>query len=323
MKGDIDKDGKMSSYEKARSKAIEKAVAKKKMSKKVVLNAVGKDVHTVKANKMSDIREAVKKYFDKSKYKDRYEKNQTLDLRIEQGVAMEKGDIEEANRLKELVREREQAYKSWVPTKSTDSWKETLKKKEEFKSFIDTAEDIAGHKLVITTGGSSLNHKLSALDIGKSQLTDEQYDAIGKLAIDMGFRVGDEGDHLHIDDTIRKQEAKAKEDVKKYYEQNPPKDPSNLTELIEKGTKMEIASRKKLTKDNDPEEKRIPTSRVFYNIHEGHAHEHTREERKQKGTFEKYMSTIIPVEEQKQKDAMDKRIRLQDLIHQRNSIGGN
>jgi hypothetical protein len=32
-KGDLDKDGKISGYEKARSKAIEKAVAKKKMQK--------------------------------------------------------------------------------------------------------------------------------------------------------------------------------------------------------------------------------------------------------------------------------------------------
>ena len=42
MKGDIDKDGKMSSYEKARSKAIEKAVAKKKMSKKSCSKCGGK-----------------------------------------------------------------------------------------------------------------------------------------------------------------------------------------------------------------------------------------------------------------------------------------
>ena len=33
MKGDLNKDGKMSGYEKVRSKAINKAVMKKKMSK--------------------------------------------------------------------------------------------------------------------------------------------------------------------------------------------------------------------------------------------------------------------------------------------------
>ena len=33
QKGDLDKDGKMSGYEKARSKAIQKAMAKKKLGK--------------------------------------------------------------------------------------------------------------------------------------------------------------------------------------------------------------------------------------------------------------------------------------------------
>lgn len=42
VKGDLDKDGKMSGYEKARSKAIEKSVAKKKMSKKSCSKCGGK-----------------------------------------------------------------------------------------------------------------------------------------------------------------------------------------------------------------------------------------------------------------------------------------
>ena len=42
MKGDLNSDGKMSDYEKARSKAIEKAVAKKKMSKKSCSKCGGK-----------------------------------------------------------------------------------------------------------------------------------------------------------------------------------------------------------------------------------------------------------------------------------------
>ena len=41
-KGDLDKDGKMSSYEKKRSLAIEKAVAKKKRSKKTCPKCGGK-----------------------------------------------------------------------------------------------------------------------------------------------------------------------------------------------------------------------------------------------------------------------------------------
>lgn len=293
------------------------------------------------------IRKAVKDYFAQSDRKDEYEKDQTLDLRIEQGIAMKKGDVEEANRLKELVKERKQAYKNWKPTKSTDSWKDTLKKKEYFKSFIDTAEDIAGRKLVITTGGGSLNHRLAALDIGKSQLTDEQYDAIGRLAIDMGFRLGDEGDHLHIDDTIRRQEDKARQDTISWFEKNDPealKDKEYIKSQQEKAIKARQSSKFRYGSDED-KKLYIPSSRVFYNpvsqskidaasdaIGPGQTQspkqklqqlKNIRDERKQKGTFEKYMSTIIPVEEQKERDAMDKRIRLQDLIHQRNSIGGN
>lgn len=42
MKGDLNKDGKMSGYEKARSKAIEKAVMKKKYSKSKCKSCGGK-----------------------------------------------------------------------------------------------------------------------------------------------------------------------------------------------------------------------------------------------------------------------------------------
>lgn len=295
---------------------------------------------------MSDIRKAVKKYFYKSKNKEKYEKNQTLELRIQQGVAMEKGDVEEANRLKELVKEREQAYKAWVPTGSTDSWKDTLKKKEYFKSFIDTAEDIAGRKLVITTGGGSLNHRLAALDIGKSQLTDEQYDAIGKLAVDMGFRVGDEGDHLHIDDTIRKQEDKARQDTISWFEKNDPealKDKEYIKSQQEKAIKARQSSKFRYGSEED-KKLYIPTSRIFYNpvsqakvdaasdvIGPGQTQspkqrlqqlKSIRDERKQKATFEKYMSTIVPVEEQVKKEYVDNRVKLRDLVEQQKKLQG-
>ena len=42
MKGDLDKDGKMSGYEKKRSDAIQKAVAKKKMGKTKCSHCGGK-----------------------------------------------------------------------------------------------------------------------------------------------------------------------------------------------------------------------------------------------------------------------------------------
>jgi hypothetical protein len=265
---------------------------------------------------MSDLREKVIEYFKNKGVYDKYKNDESLNARVAKGMIMS---------YKPKSEEDKERFASWAAIRASgqtsDNWDTTTKKLNQYKSFIDTAEDIAGKKLVITTGGSSLNHRLAALDIGKSQLTDEQYDAIGKLAIDMGFRVGDEADHLHIDDTIRKQEAKAEEDVKKYYEQNPPKNSSLLPDLISRGTQMEIAARRKLTSKNDPEEKRIPTSRVFYNIgseREG-TYKPARAARKKLGTFEKYMSTIIPVEQVAKEE---NKIKLKDLVEQQKKLQG-
>lgn len=233
---------------------------------------------------MSDLRQEVIDYFKKRGTYEKYEKDGTLEERIQKGVRMVD------------MKERYDAWKPiWDKGHTSDDWETTSKKIEYYRSFIDTAEDMLGRKLVITTGGSSLNHELGALDIGKSQMTDEEYDMLGKLALDFGYRVGDEADHLHVDNTMNVQTEKAREDVIKHYEQNPPKDPSKLPSLIEKGTQMAIAHRKKLTKNTDPDKIRIPTKRVFYNIGskaEGN-YKPARAARKQLGTFEKYMETFV------------------------------
>lgn len=236
-----------------------------------------------------NVRKEVEDYFKKKGTYEKYEKDGTLEERIQKGVRMVD------------MKERYDAWKPiWDEKKTTDNWETTSRKLENYRSFIDTAEDMLGRKLVITTGGSSLNHQLKkgekdigALDIGKSQMTDEEYDMLGKLALDFGYRVGDEADHLHVDNTIAEQEEKARKDVQQWYEKNPPKDASKLPSLIEKGTQMAIEQRKKLTKGTDPNKIRIPTSRVFYNIHDGHKHEGARKERKKLGTFEKYMQTFV------------------------------
>ena len=73
---------------------------------------------------------------------------------------------------------------------------------KKYSSFLEQASKAIGRNIDATTGGKSKNHRLGALDIGKysNKLTDKEYDLIGKLAIDHGFRVGDEANHLHIDD---------------------------------------------------------------------------------------------------------------------------
>ena len=238
-----------------------------------------------------NVRKEVEDYFKKKGTYEKYEKDGTLEERIQKGVRMVD------------MKERYDAWKPiWDEKKTTDDWETTSRKIENYRSFIDTAEDMLGRKLVITTGGSSLNHQLKkgekdigALDIGKSQMTDEEYDMLGKLALDFGYRVGDEADHLHVDNTINVQTEKAREDVIKHYEQNPPKDPSKLPSLIEKGTQMAIAHRKKLTKNTDPDKIRIPTKRVFYNIgsKDKGNYNPARAARKQLGTFEKYMQTFV------------------------------
>ena len=76
---------------------------------------------------------------------------------------------------------------------------EVIKK---YSKFLEDVSKAIGRKVDVTTGGKSINHRLGALDIGKysNKLTDKEYDLIGKLAIDYGYRVGDEANHLHIDD---------------------------------------------------------------------------------------------------------------------------
>jgi hypothetical protein len=78
-----------------------------------------------------------------------------------------------------------------------------------YKDFLEEAEKITGKKIKATTGGTSKNHRLSAtnqgaLDIGKNanKLTKDQYNKVGDLAIRHGFRLGDEKNHLHVDNRI-------------------------------------------------------------------------------------------------------------------------
>lgn len=160
------------------------------------------------------IKENVKKYFDKSKNKEKYNKEGTLDLRIARGVAMEKKDKKEANRLLELIKERNERYKktydTWKNQGSTHSWNKTLNVIDNYDSFVQEAERRLKRKLTITTaGGPTSQHStnIGALDIGKlsNNLSPEEYSMIGKLALEHGYRVGDEADHLHIDSRPRNQ----------------------------------------------------------------------------------------------------------------------
>lgn len=182
-------------------------------------------------------------------------------------------------------------YKSWKAiwdAKGTkDNWKTTLKKMSNYKDFIEAAEGMLGRTLTITTGGSSLNHKLGALDIGRSNFkSQEEFEAIGQLALEYGYRVGDEAHHLHIDNTINVQTDKARKDVEDWYKKNPPKNPDDLPGLIEKGTQMAIESRKKLSKDHD---NFIPSSQIFYEPRSSADSEDIKatEEREQSRFFEK------------------------------------
>ena len=181
--------------------------------------------------------------------------------------------------------------KAWSTQKTNDNWATTKEKMSYYEDFIKEAERRLGRRLVITTGGSSLNHLLKkgekdigALDIGKgvnsNNLTQQEYDMLGKLAANFGYRIGDEADHLHIDDTKRIQEDKAREDVEKFYKKR------NVSpELVEKGIMMEIAARKKLSSKNP---KFIPTSQVFHNIPESGSKREDRLRRQQLQTFQKY-----------------------------------
>lgn len=230
-----------------------------------------KDVHTVKVNNMTD-KEKVIDHFKKTGKYETYKKDGSLNSRIKRGVAM----IDEAER-----------KKAWSKQQTNDDWATTKEKMSYYDDFIKEAERRLGRRLVITTGGSSLNHLLQkgekdigALDIGKSQLTDEEYDMLGKLAADFGYRIGDEADHLHVDDTKRVQEEKAREEVEEYYDKK-----NASPELVEKGTKMAIEARKKLS-NKDP--KFIPSAQVFHNIPSSGPKRQPRLERKRLQTFQKY-----------------------------------
>lgn len=75
-----------------------------------------------------------------------------------------------------------------------------------YEDFLEDAEKLIGKKLKPTTGGSSKNHQVSeenpgALDIGvnTNNLSKEEYNKVGDLALRYGYRLGDEDNHLHVD----------------------------------------------------------------------------------------------------------------------------
>ena len=71
-----------------------------------------------------------------------------------------------------------------------------------YQSFVLTVEYLIQRPLNYTTEGTSHNHIKGALDIGtySNRLSRTEYINIGKLALDFGYRLGDEVNHLHIDD---------------------------------------------------------------------------------------------------------------------------
>lgn len=251
---------------------------------------VGKDAHTVKVSNMTD-REKVIDHFKKTGKYDTYKKDGSLNARIKRGVAM----IDEAER-----------KKAWSTQQTDDDWATTKEKMSYYDDFIKEAERRLGRRLVITTAGSSLNHMLKkgekdigALDIGKkgNNLSDEEYDMLGKLAADFGYRIGDEADHLHVDDTKRVQEDKAREEVEEYYDKK-----EGSPELIEKGTKMAIEARKKLSSKNS---KFIPSAQVFHNIPESGPKRQPRLERQRLQTFQKYRKKSQEFRQQTSKNMQD------------------
>ena len=80
-----------------------------------------------------------------------------------------------------------------------------LKHHNKYQNFILTAEHMLQRPLKYTTGGTSENHRKGALDIGtySNRLTKAEYIKLGKLVLDFGYRLGDEVDHLHIDNNYR------------------------------------------------------------------------------------------------------------------------
>lgn len=105
-----------------------------------------------------------------------------------------------------------------------DEKEEKKRKKGKDETLFDTfrrnASKAIGRPLKGTIGGSSENHLLTkekidenrkgAVDISTraNKLTKEEYRKIGKVALSLGLRVGNEGDHLHIDDNIKDKKGK-------------------------------------------------------------------------------------------------------------------
>lgn len=223
-------------------------------------------------------------YFKKIGKYNKYKKDGSLDTRIKNGIKM----IEDKER-----------HKQWKKTKSTDTWKETKSKMAKYNDFIKEAERRLGKKLVITTGGSKWNHGEyggGALDISMkgNTLTREQYNMLGKLALDFGYRVGDESDHLHVDDSIRRGEDRAKKDTINWYKKNKPEvlekhgEHSELINTqIQKAVKERKKSKYRYSADKQEQKKYIPSKKIVYNVKHDPV-PGARQERKELGTFEKY-----------------------------------
>lgn len=80
-----------------------------------------------------------------------------------------------------------------------------------YKDLIQRLNEVNGKPVVASTGGTSQNHQYTkdsetgrkgAIDVeyNNSGLTPETYKKMGEIALARGLRVGNEGDHLHIDD---------------------------------------------------------------------------------------------------------------------------
>jgi hypothetical protein len=173
------------------NKRLSKSVAKKKLSRKP-------------ASKPTGMEKEVIDYFKKKGTYSKYKEDGSLTRRIAKGVQMAK----KAREVKEDPWEGNK--EKWEKLSTSHSWQQTKKTMSNYDSFIKQVEKRLGRKLGITTaGGATSQHstEVGALDIGKGDntLTDAEYDMIGKLALEYGYRVGDEANHLHIDSRPREE----------------------------------------------------------------------------------------------------------------------
>jgi len=173
------------------NKRLSKSVAKKKLSRKP-------------ASKPTGVEKEVIDYFKKKGTYSKYKEDGSLTRRIAKGVQMAK----KAREVKEDPWEGNK--EKWEKLSTSHSWQQTKKTMSNYDSFIKQAEKRLGRKLGITTaGGATSQHstEVGALDIGKGDntLTDAEYDMVGKLALEYGYRVGDEANHLHIDSRPREE----------------------------------------------------------------------------------------------------------------------